>query len=104
MRQLQVLENLIKSSAQQATLAAKQALNMSDAALLTGLSRSHLYKMVCAKKVPYYKSPGGKLTYFDKGELTAWMLQHRVKTSDELAQEAVAHVVIGQAKKGGKHV
>jgi excisionase family DNA binding protein len=92
--QLQELKNLT-------LLGAKQVLTMGDAALLMGMSKSHLYKMVCSKKVPYYKSPGGKLTYFDKGELTSWMLSHRVKTADEVEQEAVAHVVIGQAKKGG---
>ena len=57
-------------------LGAKQALTMSDTALLTGLSKSHLYKLVCAKKIPYYKSEGGKLTYFDKNEVTAWWIQY----------------------------
>lgn len=88
-------------------LSAKQALTMSDAALLTGLSKSHLYKMVCAKKIPYYKSQGGKLTYFDKDELTGWMLQHRIKTADELEQEAITYTVTGKhsnSKKGGIHV
>jgi excisionase family DNA binding protein len=80
-------------------LGAKQALTMSEAALLTGLSKSHLYKLVCYKKIPYYKSDGGKLTYFDKQELTAWQLQHRVKTVDELETEAATYCVTG--KKGG---
>ncbi|GHT06774.1 hypothetical protein AGMMS49525_15400 [Bacteroidia bacterium] len=84
-------------------LGAKQALTMDDAALLTGLSKSHLYKLVCGKKIPYYKSAGGaKRTYFDKGELTAWLLQHRVKTADELETEAATFVVTGKTRKGGK--
>jgi excisionase family DNA binding protein len=82
-------------------LGAKQALTMSDASLLTGLSKSHIYKMVCAKKIPYYKGKGGKLTYFDKDELNKWLLQHRVKTSDELDQEAANYLVTGKLKKGG---
>jgi excisionase family DNA binding protein len=86
-------------------LGAKQALTMSDAAMFTGLSKSHLYKMVCGKKIPYYKSQGGKLTYFDKDELTAWMLQRRIKTADELETEAANYIVSGkQSKKGGKNV
>ena len=80
-------------------LGAKKALTMSDCALLTGLSKSHLYKLVCGKQIPYYKSSGGKLTYFDKSEVESWQLQHRVKTSSELETEAAMYVVTG--KKGG---
>ena len=77
-------------------LGAKQALTMTDAALLTGLSKSHLYKLVCGKKIPYYKSDGGKLTYFDKQELTSWQLQHRVKTTAEIETEAANYIVLGK--------
>ena len=77
-------------------LGAKQALTMTDAALLTGLSKSHLYKLVCGKKIPYYKSDGGKLTYFDKRELTSWQLQHRVKTVAEIETEAANYIVLGK--------
>jgi len=89
--ELQELKNLT-------LLGTKQALTMTDAALLTGLSKSHLYKLVCFKKIPYYKSAGGKITYFDKNELNAWMLQHRVKTSTELEQEAANYIVTGKKK------
>ncbi|MDR2083716.1 MAG: helix-turn-helix domain-containing protein [Bacteroidales bacterium] len=79
-------------------LGVKEALTMNDASLFTGLSKSHLYKLVCSKKIPYYKSDGGKFTYFDKEELTKWMLQHRIKTADEVEQEATSYCM-----KGGKH-
>ena len=79
-------------------LGAKTALTMTDAATLTGLSKSHIYKLVCYRKIPHYKSQGGKLTYFDKSELNSWMLNRRVKTNDELEAEAVNYCVIG--KKG----
>jgi len=79
-------------------LGAKTALTMSEAAMITGLSKSHLYKLVCGKKIPYYKSDGGKLTYFDKQELTAWQLQHRVKTTSEVEAEAVNYCVTGKRK------
>ena len=74
-------------------LGVKKALTMSDCSLLTGLSKSHLYKLVCAKKIPYYKSDGGKLTYFDKQEIEAWLLLHRVKTTDEIETEAANYIV-----------
>ncbi|MDR1973702.1 MAG: helix-turn-helix domain-containing protein [Bacteroidales bacterium] len=83
-------------------LGVKQALTMNDTALLTGLSKSHLYKLVMQKKIPYYKSQGGKITYFNKDEIIAWQLQHRVKTTNEVETEAATYLVTG--KKGGGYV
>ncbi|MBX3164249.1 MAG: helix-turn-helix domain-containing protein [Bacteroidetes bacterium] len=97
------MENQILNELQElkklTVLSAKQALTMSEAAILTGLSKSHLYKKVMLKEIPYYKSDGGKITYFDKSELTAWCLKHRVKTNAEIEAEAATYVVTG--KKGG---
>jgi excisionase family DNA binding protein len=72
---------------------------MNDASLYTGLSKSHIYKLVCYKKIPYYKSQGGKLTYFDKAELEQWMLNRRIPTNDELEQEAANYLVTGKHSK-----
>ena len=93
--------NELQEIKQLTLLGAKKALTMSDCALLTGLSKSHLYKLVCRKAIPYYKSDGGKLTYFDKSEVEAWQLQNRVKTSSELETEAANYIVTG---KRGKNV
>jgi excisionase family DNA binding protein len=94
--------NELQEIKQLTLLGAKRALTMTDASLLTGLSKSHLYKLVCRKAIPYYKSDGGKLTYFDKDELNAWMLQHRVKTTDELETEAANYLVTGKHSKKGR--
>jgi excisionase family DNA binding protein len=56
-------------------LGAKKALTIDDASLYTGLSKAHLYKLVCNNKIPYYKRKGTKRLYFDKDELTEWMLR-----------------------------
>lgn len=82
-----------------ALLRVKNALNMDDVCLLTGLSKSHVYKLVCLKKIPYYKSEGGKLTFFNKQEIENWLLSHRVKTNEEIEQAAIKHCVT--SKKGG---
>lgn len=97
------LKNELEQIKQLTMLGAKKALTMNDTALLTGLSKSHLYKLVCAKKIPYYKSQGGKLTYFEKSEVEAWQLQHRIKTSSETDTEAANYIVTGK-RKGVKHV
>lgn len=63
-------------------LAAKNVLTFEDAVLLTGLSRSHLYRLTCEHKIPHYK-PGGKMLYFDRKELEDWMRQNRQGTRQE---------------------
>jgi hypothetical protein len=49
--------------------------------------------------------PSRKLTYFDKDELNSWLLQRRVRTSDEIDVEAARHLVFGNkiSKNGRKH-
>lgn len=81
-------------------LAAKEALTMDDAAAYTGLSKSYLYRLVSMKQIPYYKSVGGKQTYFKKEELNEWLLHHRVATTEELEQAAAAYV-LNHPRKGG---
>ena len=81
-----------------ALLGAKQVLTIEDVALLTGLSKSHLYKLTCTRQIPHYK-PNSKQMYFDRAEIENWMRQNRVNTTSEAEQEAIAYVVTG--KKGG---
>lgn len=95
----EVIMNELKELKKLTLLGAKTALNMNDVCLLTGLSKSHLYKLVCNKQVPYYKSAGGKLTYFNKNEIENWLLCHRIKTNEEIEQAAIKHCVT--SKKGG---
>lgn len=96
----EILEQ-IKELKELTLLGAKTALNMNDVCLLTGLSKSHVYKLVYEKKIPYYKSGGGnKLLYFNKNEIEKWLLAHRVPTNEETEQAAINYCVTN--KKGGK--
>lgn len=97
----EVLEQL-QELKQLAVLGAKNALTMNDVCLLTGLSKSHLYKLVWSKKIPYYKSEGGKMTYFNKQEIENWLLAYRVPTEAELEQKAIAHCVTTDRKGARK--
>ncbi|GAP73209.1 hypothetical protein SAMD00024442_69_10 [Candidatus Symbiothrix dinenymphae] len=82
---LQAIKNI-------ALLAAKDVLNMDEAVLYTGLKEGYIYKLVSAKKIPYYKSVGGKLNYFKKQDLTDWLLSCRYKTTDEIESDAAMYV------------
>lgn len=77
-------------------LAAKNVLTLEDVALLTGLSKSYLYKLTCTNQIPYYK-PNGKQIYFDRGEVEAWQKQNRVATQQEIEQRAAGYNI----RKGG---
>ena len=71
-------------------LAAKNVLTLDDVACLTGLSKSHLYKLTCTKQIPFYR-PNGKLLYFDRQEIESWMKQNRVSTLAEAEHYATRY-------------
>ena len=72
-------------------LAAKNVLTLEDVSLLTGLSKSHLYKLTCNHQIPHYK-PNGKQLYFDRAEIEARMKQGKVSTIDESEQMAALYL------------
>lgn len=81
----------------QATLSNKTVLTIEEAAAYTGLSVSSIYKLTSTQEVPHYK-PRGKMLYFNRDELDGWLLQRRVKTTDEISAAAADHVA---SFKGG---
>ena len=84
-----------------AALSGTRVLKLSDVALMTGLSKSNLYKKTCSNAIPFYKNEGGKHLFFEKSEIESWCLKHRHATSEELETEAANYVVAGKTKKGG---
>lgn len=78
----------------------KTVLNLDEVCSLTGLSKSHIYKLTCWGKVPFYKQ--AKHLYFDRVEIENWLKVNRFKSSDDLEKEAATYVTLN--KKGGRHV
>lgn len=97
---LETLQEMRQEQKQIALLGAKEVLTTEEVALYTGFAKAYIYKLVCYKQIPYYKNPGGKLTFFKKSEINEWLCSHKVKTKDELASEAAAYVVKNPIKKG----
>ena len=75
----------------------KEVLTTDEAARYLGVSKATLYKMTCERQVPHYKSPTGRLCYFNRKEIEAWMQTCKVSTHDELEQKAQS-----MARKGGR--
>lgn len=80
-------------------LAAKQVLNMDEAMLLTGLSKSHLYRLTSSCQIHHYK-PSGKQIYFDRSEIEEWLKRNRVDSVEEIEQAAINHVVMNKKGRG----
>ena len=70
-------------------------LTIADAAAYLGLSISYLYRLTSERRIPHYKSAGGKRVYFKREDLDAWAYGNHVKTSDDIEQEAATRVVLG---------
>lgn len=73
-------------------LSSKEALTVSEVALMMGISESRVRHLTSEKELPYYKQ--GKSTYFKKSEIEKWMLSDRVPTNSEINSQATTHCVI----------
>ena len=71
----------------------KEVLTIDEVVLLTGLSKSYLYKLTHRRAIPFYK-PEGRLIYFKKTEIEAWLLRNRSETVDERDSRIITQRVI----------
>jgi excisionase family DNA binding protein len=92
--------NMVENAVKMARLATKEVLTFDEAAAFTGLSKSYLYKLTSGQRIPHYK-PTGKLVYFNRAELQAWLMQNRVSNNDEIAEKAQSYCM-GNSKGGAK--
>ena len=75
----------------------KEVLTSDEAAKYLGVSKSCLYKWTMTRQIPHYKSPTGKMCFFNRKEIEAWMQSQRVATDEELEAQAEAF----KKEKGG---
>ena len=88
---LQHIENLLLSQ--------KTVLTFNEVVIYTDLSKSYLYKLSSTGNIPCHK-PRGKQLYFEKAAIDRWLLTNRIKTNDEIEQEASTRVTLNE--KGGR--
>ena len=65
----------------------KQVMNLDQLCNYTGLSKSYIYKMTSDNLIPYFR-PTGKILFFEKSLIDAWILRNRVKTQAEIKAES----------------
>ena len=89
MQKLNAIQHLIE-----ATL--PKPLTLEETAKFLDVSKSHLYRLVCYKKIPHYK-PEGKRLYFDQDELVAWLKRNhsvtQVQREAQLEEKAASYLV-----------
>ena len=73
----------------------KNVLSFDEASKYLNLSKSYLYKLTSAQQIPHYK-PQGKMIYFEKDALDAWLRQNPVKTQTQISQEASHYIMTHQ--------
>ena len=76
----------------------KTVLTSDEAARYLGITKSALYKMTMGRRIPHYRSKGGKLLYFQREEIERWATSNKVMTEEEL--EVKANSLIN--RKGGR--
>jgi excisionase family DNA binding protein len=91
----EILLNELSEIKRYTLLSAKNMLTFEDVLLLTGLSKSYLYKLTCKHAIPFYR-PNGKQVYFDKKEIEAWLRQNRIATESELENKAITYLTTGR--------
>ncbi len=68
-------------------------LTFKEATDYLGVSKSYLYKLTHKNLIPYYK-PGGKLIYFLKKDVDEWLFKNRIRSREQIEQEAIDRVTL----------
>lgn len=84
----EVILNALEEIKKYSLLGAKNVLTLDEAALLTGLTRTYLYRLTSQKQIPFYK-PNGRKVYFNRAELETWMMRNRFETEEEADSTAI---------------
>lgn len=69
----------------------KTIIRAAEAADMLGISMSTLYKWTMMRIIPHMKK--GKLLFFRREELEAWLLDSRVKTQEEIEEQAATELL-----------
>ena len=83
---------------QQISTSERVLLTTTEAAHYLGVKPSYLYKMMMRRVIPYYK-PGGKLCFFSREDLDAWLTSIRIKSQSEIESEAARYIVSREINK-----
>lgn len=87
---LQALSDKLDAIQNLTAVAAKTVLDLSEAALFTGFSEGHLYRLTSRKQIPHYKK--NRKLYFRKAELEEWLTEEVVPTEADVNSRAATYI------------
>lgn len=79
----------------------KKVLNIDEAAVFVGLSKSYLYKLTSRGLIDFSK-PNGKIIFFEKTYLEEWMMSGLRKNKEETEREAMSYCTLSN-RNGGRY-
>lgn len=89
---LQELNDKLDHIAELTLIGSKTVLNIDEAALFTGLSVGHIYRLTSGKQIPHFKK--NRRLYFKKAELEEWLLDNKILTESEIQSRASTYTAI----------
>lgn len=78
----------LEQIASQLHIGPKEVLSLNEAAEYLNLSRSALYKLTSARRIPFYR-PNGKKIYFRRADLIQWVESKRTPTTTEALEASI---------------
>lgn len=87
---MQELSDKLDRISQYTLIAAKSVLDLNEAALFTGFSVGHIYRLTSKKQIPHFKK--SRKLYFKKNELEDWMLENKITSSNDISSRAATYV------------
>jgi excisionase family DNA binding protein len=76
----------------------KAVFNINELCLYTGFSKSHIYKLTCNKRIPFYKK--SKHLFFDRVEIENWLRSSRHATAEEIERQVSTLVTLKNNIRG----
>ena len=73
-------------------------LSFDEASKFLTLSKTYLYKLTSGNLIPHYK-PQGKMLFFERADLEAWLRQNPIKTQAQIEQEAQKYILSNRPLK-----
>ena len=94
----EAFEQMRAEQRQISLIAAKDVFNVDEVAIYTGFSKGYIYKLVCTGMIPYYKSNGGKCTFFKREEINSWLCKIKGVSTETAESEAALYAAMRPIK------
>lgn len=75
-------------------------LNLNQAVVYTGLSKSFWYKITASNELVFYK-PNGKTIFFKRADIDNFLCRHKIQSNKEISIQAEQSLLSHRLKSGG---